>query len=102
MEHLIVSPETRLMGQTPRGALDCPRDTLDGWARHHFHELWVLKRLDFLPRHYAADAVLHAGGRSGRKRYPQHRAAYRSTFRLRCPMACFASITSATPKRPTA
>ena len=61
-EQFIVSPETRLEGQAPRRALDGPRDTVDGWARHLFHDLWMLKRLDFLPRHYAADAVVHAGG----------------------------------------
>jgi predicted ester cyclase len=61
-EHFIVSPETRLNGQVPRRPLDGPRDTVEGWARHLFHDLWVLKRLDQLPRHYAADAMVHAGG----------------------------------------
>lgn len=61
-ERFVVSPETRLEGQVPRRALDLARDTVDGWARHLFHDLWVLKRFDFLPWHYAGDAVVHAGG----------------------------------------
>ena len=62
LETFVVSPETRLQGQAPRGPLKIRRDTVDGWARHLFHELWVLKRLDYLPSHYAADAIVHAGG----------------------------------------
>ena len=61
-EQYLVSPETRLEGQKPRTALDLPTETLDGWARHMFHNLWNLKRLDWLDRYYAADAVVHAGG----------------------------------------
>ena len=58
----VVSPDTRLEGQAPRRALDLPSDTLDGWARHLFHDLWNLKRFDWLDRHYHPDAVVHAGG----------------------------------------
>ena len=61
-EWFVVSPETRLEGQKPRTSIDLPADTLDGWARHMFHNLWNLKRLDWLDRYYASDAVVHAGG----------------------------------------
>jgi predicted ester cyclase len=62
LESFVVSPETRLKGQQPRTSLDLPNDSLDGWARHMFHNLWNLKRLDWLGRYYAADAVVHGGG----------------------------------------
>ena len=62
LERFIVSPPTRLEGQTPRKLLDLPTDTLDGWARHMFHNIWNLKRFDWLERYYAADATIHAGG----------------------------------------
>jgi hypothetical protein len=42
------APRRRLEGQKPRKALDVPSDTLDGWVRHMFHNLWNLKRLDWL------------------------------------------------------
>lgn len=62
LERFIVSPETRLDGQIPRKLLDHPSDTLDGWARHLFHNIWNLKRFDWLERYYAAIATVHAGG----------------------------------------
>lgn len=62
MEFPIISPETRLVGQAPRKKLDLPTDTMDGWARHLFHNIWNLKRFDWLGDYYAADAVVHAGG----------------------------------------
>lgn len=58
----IVSPETRLDGQTPRGPLEHDRSTLEGWARGLFDDVWNLRRLDWLERHYAPDVVAHAGG----------------------------------------
>lgn len=61
-ECAMLSPETRLVGQAPRQLLDLPLDTLDGWARHVFHNLWNLKRFDWLDRYYAPDAVVHGGG----------------------------------------
>jgi predicted ester cyclase len=61
-EQFVISPETRLEGQKPRAALDLPTETPDGWARHMFHNLWNLKRLDWVGRYYASDAVVHAGG----------------------------------------
>lgn len=62
LESYIIAPETRLDGQSPRRPLDLPRDTLDGWARHLFHDLWNLRRLDKINDLYAPDAVVHAGG----------------------------------------
>lgn len=61
-ERYVLAPETRLEGQAPRTLLDLPHDTLDGWCRHFFHNLWNLKRLDWLDRYYAADAIVHAAG----------------------------------------
>ena len=61
-ERYLFSPETRLEGQTPRRALDLPADTVDGWARHLFHNLWNLKRLDWLDRYYGPEIVINAGG----------------------------------------
>jgi len=61
-ESFLISPETRLEGQAPRKALDLPTDTLDGWMRHMFHNLWNLKRFDWLERYYMPDATINAGG----------------------------------------
>ncbi|QMW21883.1 nuclear transport factor 2 family protein [Sandaracinobacteroides saxicola] len=61
-ETVLLAPETRLEGQAPRGALTLDPTTPDGWARHLFHNLWNLRRLDWLPNHYAPDATVHAGG----------------------------------------
>jgi len=61
-ERYIVAPETRLEGQTPRRRLDLDTSTVDGWARHLFHDLWNLKRFDEIALHYAEDAVVHGGG----------------------------------------
>lgn len=62
LESYVVSPETRLEGQVPRRLLDLPTDTLDGWTRHMFHNIWNLKRFDWLDRYYAGTATVHAGG----------------------------------------
>lgn len=61
-ETFVVSPETRLEGQAPRRRLDVDTATVDGWARSLFHDIWNLRRLDWVARHYAADVVAHAGG----------------------------------------
>lgn len=58
----LVSPETRLEGQAPRQQLDIDATSADGWARHMFHNLWNLKRLDWLERYYHPRAVAHGGG----------------------------------------
>lgn len=60
----VVSPPTRLDGQAPRQWYDGPNDTPDGWALHHFDQVWNARRLEHVPFHYAADAVAHwPGGR---------------------------------------
>ncbi|MGB6229432.1 MAG: ester cyclase [Litorimonas sp.] len=61
-ETIVLSPETRLNGQAPRQVLEIPTDTPDGWSRHMFHNLWNLKRFDWLDRYYAENAVVHSGG----------------------------------------
>lgn len=58
----VLSPPTRLLGQAPRGPLDLPTDTPDGWARVMFDQLWNQRRLDRLGDHHATDVVCHAGG----------------------------------------
>ncbi len=68
-EIFIVAPAMRLEGQAPRGPLDGPAATIDGWARHLFHELWNLRRLDRIARWYADDVTIHAaGGRTAQGR----------------------------------
>jgi predicted ester cyclase len=61
-ELALVAPETRLEGQAPRQRLEIGNDTIEGWARHLFHDLWNLKRFDWLEREYDPSAVVHAGG----------------------------------------
>ncbi|WP_174291322.1 ester cyclase [Sphingomonas bacterium] len=61
-ERYLVSPETRLEGQAPRRQLDIDRSTVEGWARSLFQDMWNLRRLDWIGRHYAPDMVAHAGG----------------------------------------
>jgi predicted ester cyclase len=61
-ERFVVSPPSRLDGHAPPGRLDVDETTPDGWARALFHDLWNLRRLDWLPRAYADDVIAHAGG----------------------------------------
>ncbi len=58
----IVSPPTRLDGQAPRRWDEAPADTPDGWARHHFGQIWNARRLEHVPLHYASDAIAHWPG----------------------------------------
>ena len=46
----------------PRGPLDLPVTTVDGWIRHMFHELWNRRRLDRLSDFYAPDLIAFSGG----------------------------------------
>ena len=62
MEDKIVSVPTRLVGQTPRQPLDLPADTMEGYIRNMFHDLWNLRRLDHLGNYYATDIVSHSSG----------------------------------------
>ena len=62
MEENIVSVPTRLDGQAPRRPLDLPVDTMDGYVRTMFHDLWNLRRLDRLGNYYATDVVSHSSG----------------------------------------
>ncbi|MGB3753249.1 MAG: ester cyclase [Parerythrobacter sp.] len=62
LEVPMVSPETRLEGQAPRKPLELDASDADGWARHMFHNLWNLKRLDWLENYYRPGAVAHGGG----------------------------------------
>lgn len=58
----VISPPTRMVGQAPRGALDIPNDTPEGWARTLFHEVWNRRRLDRLAKFYDDEVAVHAGG----------------------------------------
>ena len=58
----IVSVPTRMIGQSPRRPLDLPLDTMEGYIRSMFHNIWNLRRLDYLSTCYATDVVSHAGG----------------------------------------
>ncbi len=59
----MVSPETRLEGQAPRKPLRVRRKRC-GWMgqAHVPHNLWNLKRLDWLENYYRPGAVAHGGG----------------------------------------
>jgi len=61
-EEFIISPPTRLDGQAARGAIEVDETTVEGWARALFHDVWNLRRLDWLTRAYADDVIAHAGG----------------------------------------
>ncbi len=61
-ESFVISPPTRLDGQAPRGRLMVDESTLDGWARALFHDIWNLRRLDWLARAYSDEVIAHAGG----------------------------------------
>lgn len=61
-ECYVVSPPTRLDGQAPPGMLELDETGLDGWTRALFHNLWNLRRLDWLTQSYSGDIIAHAGG----------------------------------------
>ena len=58
----VVSVPTRMIGQAPRGRLDLPTDTMDGYIKTLFHDIWNLRLHDRLPDYYATDVICHAGG----------------------------------------
>ena len=66
-EPWVVCPETRLIGQMPRIELDLPATSVDGWARHLFHNLWNLRRLDLIERYYSAEVLAYCAGGQRRK-----------------------------------
>ena len=61
-EGFVISPSTRLDGQAPRARLLLDETTVEGWARSLFHDVWNLRRLDWLARAYSDDLIAHAGG----------------------------------------
>ena len=58
----VLSATPRMYGQLTPQPLDTPKDTVEGFVRHMFHDLWNRRRLDFLPALYAPDAIAHSGG----------------------------------------
>jgi predicted ester cyclase len=58
-ERAILSPPTRLEGQAPRARYDGPSDTPENWARLHFNRIWDMRLFDYVPVHYAEDAIAH-------------------------------------------
>jgi predicted ester cyclase len=61
-ESFVLSPAGRLEGQVPRTRLGLDETTIDGWTRSLFHDVWNLRRLDWLPRAYSVEVAAHAGG----------------------------------------
>ena len=61
-ESFVLSPPTRLDGQAPRARLGVDETTVEGWAQALFHDVWNLRRLDWLTGAYADDVIAHAGG----------------------------------------
>ena len=62
LEMPVLDPDSRLVGNAPRGRLTVDETSIEGWALALFHDCWNLRRLDWLQHHYAADVVAHAGG----------------------------------------
>jgi hypothetical protein len=58
-EQPVLSPVTRLEGQAPRSSYGGPRDTPEGWARHHFDTVWNMRMFDHVGFHYAPGAIAH-------------------------------------------
>ena len=58
----VICVPNRLIGQSPPRPLTLPTDTLDGWIRAMFHDLWNLRRLDRMGDYYADDVAVHSGG----------------------------------------
>lgn len=57
-------PDLAAPGVAP---FDGPRDTLEGFFAHHFHDIWNRRMLDHVAAHYAPDATIHwPGGVTGR------------------------------------
>ena len=63
-ETRVVSERARLDGQVGPATYAGRVDTVEGWATHHFNEIWNRRRFDHIPHHYAPDVIAHwAGGR---------------------------------------
>lgn len=60
--NFIIQPPTRLNGQAPRAGYKGSNATPEGWALHHFDQVWNARRLEHVPFHYAVDAVAHWPG----------------------------------------
>jgi hypothetical protein len=64
MEQPTLAVPTRLNGQAVRDPYSGPRDTVHGWAEHHF-DLWNMRRFDHFALHYAPGVIAHwCGGRT--------------------------------------
>lgn len=61
-ELFVLSVPTRMYGQVTPQKLDLPKETLEQYMRHMFHDIWNRRRLDVLNEVYAPDAVAHSGG----------------------------------------
>jgi predicted ester cyclase len=61
-ESFVISPATRLDGQAPRARLAVDETKVEGWAHALFHDVWNLRRLDWLGRAYADGVIAHSGG----------------------------------------
>lgn len=56
------SPTPRMYGQQVPSPLDMPKETVEQYMRHLFHDIWNRRRLDRLNEVYEPDAVAHSGG----------------------------------------
>ena len=65
-EPVMLSPETRLIGMMPRARLELERTTVEGWARHLFHDVWNLRRLGWLGQYYEPDVSAYFAGRKAK------------------------------------
>ena len=64
-DQVVQVPPARADGLAVRVRYNGPNDTPQGWAEHHFQDVWNMRLLDHVPMHYAPDAVAHwCGGRT--------------------------------------
>jgi predicted ester cyclase len=61
-EVFVLSPATRMYGQIPPRPLDLPRESVEQYLRHMFHDIWNRRRLDLLADYYGPEVVAHSGG----------------------------------------
>jgi predicted ester cyclase len=61
-EIFVLAAPPRMYEQLARQPLDLPRETVEHFMAHLFHDIWNRRRLDMLEAFYASDAIVHSGG----------------------------------------
>ena len=61
-EQEVVTPTQRLQGDAIAVEPASDRSTMRGWVEGLYHDLVNRRRLDWVDRYYAANAIVHAGG----------------------------------------